>query len=247
MTTKLVLDDGTFLVPHEIPEGDKEYEKALLDAAKYDEAYKDAKHRPFIDDVRINNRKFRALLAPATREGYDEFMRNEDRAQKEEAYYKRCPISDGKGKIKQCPPRIPNPNYRKIPGATKTVKNRCDICPIARAGRDKRKFASLEDMLYNDAGEEIDRREISTGMVSRGDLADRVRDILLDMVVDKHSRYAEVVRKMLDENMNIKQICDEMELNPSGVYKGLGSKFMREDVLAALEDDPLVEIEKLLY
>ncbi len=247
MTTKLVLDDGTFLVPHEIPEGDKEYEKALLDAAKYDEAYKGAKHKPFIDDVRINNRKFRALLAPATREEYDEFMHNEDRAQKEEAYYKRCPVSDGKGKIKQCSPRIPNPDYGKISGVTKTVKNRCDICPIARAGRDKRKLASLEDILYNDAGEEIDRREISTGMVSRGDLIDRVRDILLDIVVDKHSRYAEVVRKILDENMNIKQICDELGMNPSGVYKGLGSKAMREDVLAALEDDPLVEIEKLLY
>lgn len=247
MTTKLVLKDGTFLVPHEIPEGDKEYEKALLDAAKYDETYKNAEHKPFIDDVKINNRKFRALLVPATQEEYDEFMRNEDRVQKEEAYYKRYPISDGKGKIKQCPPRIPNPDYGKVPGATKTIKNRCDICPIARAGKDKRKFVSLDAVLYNDAGEEIDRKEISTGMISHGDLADRIRDILLDMVVDKHSRYAEVVRKMLDENMKINQICNDLELNPSGVYKGLGSKSMQEDALEALESDPLVEIEKLLY
>lgn len=247
MVTKLVLKDGTLLVPHEIPEGDKEYEKALLDAAKYDETYKNAERKPFIDDVKINSRKFRALLVPSTQEEYDEFIRNEDKAQKQEAYYKRCPISDGKGKIKQCPPRIPNPNYGKVPGATKTIKNRCDICPIARAGKDKGKFASLEGMLYNDNGEEIDRKEFSTGMLSRGDLADRIRDILLDMVVDKKSRYAEVVRKMLDCNMNINQICGELGLKPSGVYKGLGSKSMREDVLAALEDDPLVEIEKLLY
>lgn len=245
--TKLVLEDGTFLVPHEIPEGDKEYEKALLDAAQYDEAYKNVEHKPFIDDVKINNRKFRALLVPTTKEEHDEFMREEDRAQKEDTYYKRCPISDGKGKIKQCPPRIPNPDYGKVPGATKTIKNRCDICPVARAWKDKGKCSSLEDILYNDAMEEIDRMEISTGMLSHGDLADRVRDILLDMVVDKHSRYAEVVRKMLDENMNINQICDELELNPSGVYKGLGSKSMQEDALAALENDPLVEIEKLLY
>lgn len=246
MVTRLVLEDGTFLVPHEIPEGDREYESALLESAKYDETYKDAKHKPFIDTVRHNARTFRALLVPATQEEYEEFTHEEDREQKEKAYYDRCPISDGRGKIKQCPRRIPNPDYGKVPDATQTIANRCETCPIYRAWKNKSKFTSFEKMVFNDDGEEIDHVDFSTGMMSRGDLLDRVRDIVLDVVVEKHSHYAGVVKKMLDENMNTNQACEELDMNKSGVYKALGSKSMQTDVLEALAQDPFIDIEKLL-
>ena len=247
MVTKLVLEDGTYLVPHEIPEGDREYEKALLEASKYDKAYKDAKHKPFIDTVRHNARTFRALLVPSTKEEYDEFTHKEDREQKKEAYYKRCPISDGRGKLKQCPKRIPNPDYGKVPDATQTIVNRCEVCPVYRAWENKSKFISLEKMIFNDDGEEIDHVELSTGMISRGDLIGRIRDILLDVVVDKHSHYAEIVKKMLYENMNINKACEVLETNKSSVYKALSSKSMQADVLEAFANEPLVDIIKLLF
>lgn len=262
----LKLEDGTFLLPREIYEKDQnvgkrrgngeseddykmrmEIEKSIVLQAQNDEKYKDAAHKPFIDDVRINSRQFRALIVPATQEEYENFMREEDREQKEKAYWERCPISDGKGKIKQCQPRIPNPDYGKVPGATKTIANRCETCPVYLAWKNKSKLTSLEKMLFNDDGEEIECAELGKDMISRGDLADKVRDILLETVVDKHSRYAEIVKLILDANMNINKACEKLGMNPSGVYKAFGSKSMQEDVIEALAKEPLVEIEKLLY
>ena len=102
-------------------------------------------------------------------------------------------------------------------------------------------------MIFNDDGEEIDHVELSTGMISRGDLIDRIRDILLDVVVDKHSHYAEIVKKMLYENMNINKACEVLEMNKSSVYKALSSKSMQADVLEAFANEPLVDIIKLLF
>ena len=62
-------------------------------------------HQPFIDDIKINSRIFRALIVPATQEEYEDYVHAEDRKQKKEAYYRRCPIvitggsADGVGNV----------------------------------------------------------------------------------------------------------------------------------------------------
>ena len=266
MVTKrdLVLDDGTFLVPKEIYDRDEnvtghrgknesgddyrmrmEIEKSIVEQTRNDRRYKGAKHKPYIDDVKINSRKFRALLVPATQQEYDDFIREEDRKQKSEAYYKRYPISDGKGGFKQCPMRIANPDYGKVPGATKTIVNRCETCDRYRAWKNSARSESIENMTYNDEGEERDRSEFGRDMLTGSALSDRVRDIVLEVVMDRHSRYYEAVKAMLDNNLSVNAASTEAGINNSGFDKALKNA-MGRDILEALAADPFIEIEKLI-
>ncbi len=248
MVTKLNLDDGTFLVPHELSENvDRYYEEQLLESAKHSDDFKNAKHKPFIDTVRFNAREFRAILVEGTEEQYREFVQREDREQKKAAYYSRCPISDGKGGIMQCQARIPNPDYGKIPGATKTIANRCDECPIFRAWKDTGKFTSLEEFTHDDDGEEKPHNLHSNGMLSRGELIARVRDILIRAAVEENSRYAELVRLILDKNLSINEACEKLDMNKSGVYKALRSDKMQNAVLERLDNDPFADLKNVLY
>ena len=261
----LKLDDGTFMVPKDIYDRDEnvtrhqgkneseddyrmrmEIEKSMVEQARNDERYKGAKHEPFIDDVKINSRRFRALIVPATQKEYEDFIREEDREQKSEAYYRRCPIADGKGGFKQCPRRIKNPEFGKVPGATKTIVNRCDTCDRYRAWKNEAKSESMESMAYNDEGEERDRSEFGREMLNRSELSDRVRDIVLEVVMDKHSRYYEAVKAMLDNNLSVNAASAEAGINNSGFDKALKNALGR-DILEALAADPFTDIQKLLH
>lgn len=253
MTSKLAKNDGTYFIPYPLHETDQEYEKdteyekIVLAEAEQDPKFKDAVHKPFIDWYKPVGRKpYRALIVPATKEEYDVFKRQEDREKKHEEYWSRCEISDGKGGVKQCPVRIPNPDYGKVPGATKTIKNSCELCPKFREGWTKPKNTSLEAMAYNDEGEEIDRPEFGREMLSRSDNYDRVRDIVLDVVMEKNSKYYDTVKTQLDNNLSISGAAKITGVNNSGFDKALKNSLGKE-IIEALGNDPFVDIAKLLH
>ncbi len=260
----LVFDDGSYMIPNEIYDRDekvlrsrgqnetedayktrKDNEKSLVEQACHDRNYRGAKHQPFIDDIKVNSHIFRALIVPATQEEYEDYVHAEDRKQKKEAYYRRCPIADGNGGFKQCPLRIPNSDFGKVPGATKTIVNRCENCARYRAWKNDTKTESLENMVYNDDGEERERGEFGRSMLSRGDISDRIRDIVLNVVMDKHSKYYAAVKAMLDDNLAVSAASKRAGINNSGFDKALKNGLGR-DIIKALEADPFVEIEKLL-
>lgn len=250
------LEDGTWLVPYLIHDMEDEYsrdaelERSILEQARNDGAYRDGGgHPPFIDDVLIGNRIYRALVVPGTEEESRSARNEIERRQKRRSYHDRCRVSDGKGGLRQCPKKAPNPDYGKVDGAPRTVPVRCDLCPYNRAWKDEGRVRSYEGMTTGENGERIDRPEFGTeGLVGESDMWERVGRVLLDVTAEKDSRVYKVVRRllMMDGAASINQACEDLGLGRSGIYKALHSKRIRDAVLDAIADDPLIEIEKLL-
>ena len=255
----LIMKDGTCYVPQELHDKDQEYdiehdeilkanERSILDEIKNDPIYKDAEHKPFIDWVKLVGRKeFRALLMPGTRSELYAYIHKDDKDYKHKQYWNRCPMSNGRGGIKQCPMQIPNPNYKEGVDDRKNIANRCEVCSVYRNWNNVTKNTSLEGMLYNRDGEEIDFDEMGRSAVSKEDQFERIRDIVLNKVVDKDSKYYDAIKYMLDENLSIKGASDRAGINNSSFDKALKTGSLGKSIIEALEDDPLVDLIKLLY
>ena len=247
--------DGTKWVPEDIYERDennvknRKMEKIILEGAKNDPAYKDAKHKPFIRAFRDNGFDRRVLMLPATEEEYQAYLesvKEEDRQRKEEEYNNRCLISDGKGKIKQCPVRIPNPEYGIVPGAPKTIKNDCEHCPIHRQGWDLPRFMSIDAMLENSDGKAIDRPEFAAKeQEDRSEMQKQVVKCILDQVINEDHRLRPIVELMLSENISVSEACNRLEINASGVYKGFQSKKMIDSVMKAVKTLGIDSVEEM--
>ena len=62
------------------------------------------------------------------RRRYLELIKDEMNAQEEIKQDGRCPIPDGRGGLKRCPRRVPNPDYTPGGDAPKTLPVRCEGC-----------------------------------------------------------------------------------------------------------------------
>ena len=246
MTIQFNIDEGNFWIPFGLPEPrDAEYEETLLGDALFDD-YRDNPNKPYIDYVKVGNEVFRALLVPGSKEDFLRIIREISREQKMQAYKNRCPVSDGKGGIRQCPMRLPNPDYGKNPDEPKTIANRCDMCPIARMWKDKGREESLENLIYDDEGNEKETPGLGRNSLSHSDLFDRVRDIVLGVVVDKHTKYGRVIEAVLDDNLSLNEACEATDTAKSSLYKKIHSRSFADDILDALSNDPFIDIETLL-
>ncbi len=100
-----------------------------------------------IAKTRLGNRTFEAVMIPCKdtamingvevfidtpsevqRQRYLELIKEELAEQDARKQDGRCQIPDGRGGVKRCPYRVPNPDY--VPGGKqlKTLKNRCEGC-----------------------------------------------------------------------------------------------------------------------
>lgn len=77
---------------------------------------------------------------------YHELMKDELAAQDAEKQDSRCQIPDGRGKVKRCSCRVPNPDYSPDGDTRKTLAVSCEGCPYEnfRPGRSTINFSDLD-------------------------------------------------------------------------------------------------------
>lgn len=98
--------------------------------------------------ARLGNRKYKAIFVPCKLKEYDskgrvifldtpeevqhriylDLIKDEMSRQDAEKQDGRCPIPDGKGGVKRCPCRVPNPNYVDGSKEHKTIPVKCEGC-----------------------------------------------------------------------------------------------------------------------
>lgn len=152
--------------------GEKDYyfpleitDNSVLDYAK--------EHSLEVGLARLGYRRFRAVFVPCKdqtidshgrvifidtpsaiqRRRYLELIKDEMNAQEDAKQDGRCPIPDGRGGVKRCPLRVPNPAYTPGNGQPKTVAVRCEGC-MYEPFKQEHTFVTLSALEQeNDAGE----------------------------------------------------------------------------------------------
>lgn len=130
-------------------------------------------HNLEVGPARLGFRKFRAVFVPCKEQATDshgrvtfldtpsdvqrrrylDLIKDEMDAQERVKEDGRCCISDGRGGIKRCPLRVPNPKFSPENGQPKTVAVRCEGC-IYEAFKQEHTFVTLSTLEQeNDAGE----------------------------------------------------------------------------------------------
>lgn len=130
-------------------------------------------HNLEVGPARLGYRKFRAVFVPCKEQAIDshghvtfldtpsdvqrrrylDLIKDEMDAQERAKEDGRCCISDGRGGIKRCPLRIPNPTYKPENGQPKTVAVHCEGC-VFEAYKQEHSFVTLSALEQeNDAGE----------------------------------------------------------------------------------------------
>ncbi|WP_298031019.1 LuxR C-terminal-related transcriptional regulator [uncultured Dysosmobacter sp.] len=218
MVTVFRQEDGSYLVPMELPE-DKGARKALLDYAKI-QGYK-------VDTVQYGYRKYRAVLVPGSEGLFHSYIAEEGRNQRYAQLDRRCLIPGEDGNLKRCPLRIPNPNYGE-PGENKTVINDCKDCPH----RDSlRKVTSAPISMtgvggFSEDGEQEDM-EIPVGIAPDGDLFEKYSSEVMDFIREKYPEHAEMMQ-MLFDGYRVKEIAEKLNINRDTVRNRV--KSMKKDL-----------------
>ena len=130
-------------------------------------------HNLEVGPARLGYRKFRAVFVPCKEQAIDshghvtfldtpsdvqrrrylDLIKDEMDAQERAKEDGRCCISDGRGGIKRCPLRIPNPAYTPENDQPKTVAVHCEGC-VFEAYKQEHSFVTLSALEQeNDAGE----------------------------------------------------------------------------------------------
>lgn len=91
--------------------------------------------------ARLGYRSFLAAMIPSSEAQYHELIKDELNRQEEIKQSGRCPISDGKGKLKRCPMRVPNPAYVEGCNEPKTLPVKCDGCKFNTF--DKKEYGTI--------------------------------------------------------------------------------------------------------
>ncbi len=91
--------------------------------------------------AKLGYRTFPAAMIPMSEEQYHELIKDELNRQEEIKQSGRCPISDGNGKLKRCPMRVPNPTYVEGGNEPKTLPVKCEGCKFNTF--DKKEYGTL--------------------------------------------------------------------------------------------------------
>lgn len=237
MVTKLDLGNGRYLVPVKVLSMDMAQEEAEYVHNTLMPGLQANYPRCFIDTVKLGWKIFSAVVVEGDRKLYDAFVPDMDAEQKREAQDKRCIISDGKGKTKRCPSRLPNPNFdptRKEDEKTnpKTVKKSCEGCPFDTFDKPNYSTQSIEGLSWqNDDGEEVPF-EIGAPMDCEANRYIKARDEILALIATKYPEKLDEFTLLLDGD-NRKQVAEMLNKNKSSVYKH--GKGLMKDLLDLLD------------
>ncbi len=133
------------------------------------------------------------------RSRYLEYIKDEMRRQDSIKQDGRCNIPDGRGGIKRCPVRVPNPNY--IPGGNekKTVPVLCDGCKYEQY-RQAHTVISLSALDYeNEEGELVSYEVPSPSYSFEGEKYEDLCDEFLDFISKHNPKLLDFARLLILE------------------------------------------------
>lgn len=194
----------------------------------------------FIANVKYGWRIFKAIIIHGDETLFKLLIKEEDHIQKKYTSEGRCIVPNGRGGIKRCPLRLPNPYYNpKQPPAKnnpKTIKNSCDGCPFNTFDKPSFRNLNLEGMTTVDAYGNLSKYEIETSIEPDSDKFLAAREEILKFIATKYPEKLQIFTLLLD-GLNRNEVAEELGINTSTLYK-MGK---------SLEKDLLQLLEKLWY
>ena len=190
-------------------------------------------------------RIFEAIMIPCKRQSEDgtfidtpsedqhriylSLIRDEMNKQEEMKQDGRCNISDGRGHIKRCPLRIPNPNYvpeLKSRKNTKTIKKDCKDCPFERFKQAHTTIA-FSTLDHKDEGGEVDEsfEAASPRNYYEGERYERLRAAFLKYV-EEHDVKLTDLADLLTQEYNRSEAARELGVATSTA--GSQKKLLKE-------------------
>ena len=130
---------------------------------------------------------------------YLEYIKDELTAQDATKQDGRCVIPDGKGKVKRCPCRIPNPDY--VPGGSepKTLPVRCEGCKY-EAFHQAHTFIPLSSLDYENEEGVIESYEApSPEGYMDGDRYERAKAGFVEYVRERNPKLVDLAELLLKE------------------------------------------------
>lgn len=243
MITVFKQNDGSFIIPMELPEPSNNKDDVVNDRQ---EVIKLAKIMGLkIDYVKWGYRIFKAVLVPGTEEEFRAYIGEEDRRQKAQRVNGRCPVPDGRGGIMRCPERLQNPEYdeKTNPDVPKTISNDCATCVYNTFSKPDYTTTTFSKLEQTDEDGDVLPFEVEVGMMPDSWKFEMAKKIILDMVKEKHpERYDDMALRL--EEYTRSEVADALDMNKSTVYK-LGVD-LTKDLYGMLDSLWFLDIDKYL-
>ena len=131
---------------------------------------------------------------------YKELIKDEMNAQEEMKEDGRCQIPDGKGGVKRCPCRIPNPEYKEGNGKPKTLPVRCEGC-IYEQLRNEHTTVTFTTLGSEDEdGELVSFEPANPTYYNDGDRYERIQRDWVAFVAEKDEKLKDLAELLSLEN-----------------------------------------------
>lgn len=176
-------------------------------------------HNLEVGPARLGFRRFRAVFVPCReqttdshgrvtfldtpsdiqRRRYLDLIKDEMDAQERAKEDGRCCISDGRGRIKRCPLRIPNPAYKPENGQPKTVAVHCEGC-VFEAYKQEHSFVQFSTLeVENDAGEPEPFEVPAPATYYAADEYEKTAQEFVAFVTARKPKLAPLAEKLMEE------------------------------------------------
>lgn len=186
-------------------------------------ASSESKEGVTISKMRIDGVMVSALKFEVNEDTYLNYKREEWNQENRFKQNNRCIICGKGGKNRHCPSRIPNPEYKGLPGQTKTLAVDCEQCPYGynhsfRPLKGTIPFSSLE---LEDSAENSDFFEPASPASVPSDYAYfKLLSGFIEYVKIKYPKYSEYtdLLALLGQEFSVKEASDILDKSPKTLY-----------------------------
>lgn len=232
MVRRFSQDDGSFLIPVEIPFPTDNKDDVVDD---HTQMLKEARDRGIrVDFAKLGFREFLAMLVPGTRSQFRAYVANEFKDQRDTMNDGRCPVYSESDGIMRCPLYKDNPEYDPVtnPDVPKMLKMDCATCEYFTLDLPNYKRTVFSNLEKEDEDGNIMSFDVPVGFAPDSEKYDKVRDDVLALIAEKYPDKLEQY-KMQFEEISRSEASKILDKNTSTLYKM--PKEMKKDLLDILD------------